>query len=118
MVARVSWNDQSPGGRMRRVIASALVMLAGCSVHRLSTVMDPWVGKPEADLVAKWGAPDRRADLAGGEAVLTWVKGRESALNPDGESASHRSCQVSVRVSAAHVIQSWSSVGCPKVVQS
>jgi hypothetical protein len=53
-------------------ILSIIALLLACT-PKLNTTMQSWVGKPEAQLLASWGAPTNREVLDGGVKVYTWV---------------------------------------------
>lgn len=52
------------------VIAAGL--LAGCASARINSRMQSWVGKPESDLVARWGQPQAVLDDRHGGRVLVY----------------------------------------------
>ena len=58
--------------KRRHAAVLALVVLFGACATQKS-VMESWVGKPESDLLARWGAPDRTAEISNGGKVDTWV---------------------------------------------
>ena len=49
-----------------------LTLLVGC--RSPGKAMASWVGKPEAQLIASWGAPDSSMRLDDGSKVLTWKR--------------------------------------------
>jgi hypothetical protein len=91
------------------------VATAGCSlgIRRLSTTMQEWVGKPDAELIAQWGAPDRTATLGDTARVLTWITTWNSA--DDGEPPTMTECRRSFTISRAGQITRWSAGGCPSL---
>jgi hypothetical protein len=95
-------------------IALAIVLTAcALGVHRLSTLMEAWVGRNENELVSAWGVPNGgRADLPNGNHVLTWSK-------PTCKNSGERTvCRESFTASADGTILSWSVQGCPAVVST
>ena|SRR5438093_13350754 len=55
---------------MRTVLAVVLLLVVGCVGRR----MDAWVGHPEYELLANWGAPDNRLERRDGSRVLRWSR--------------------------------------------
>jgi hypothetical protein len=55
---------------MRSALALALLLAAGCVGRR----MDAWIGHPEHELLAHWGAPDIRLEHRDGSRVLRWTR--------------------------------------------
>ena len=53
------------------VVLGLIVFLGACATT--TSVMKSWVGQPEAQVLASWGAPDRTAALPDGSKVDTWV---------------------------------------------
>ena len=47
-----------------------LIGLSGCTTT--ANKMASWVGRPEADLLSSWGAPDSSANLPNGTKIYTW----------------------------------------------
>lgn len=61
---------------MKRTLIVAL--LAGCAtVAQYDANMQTWLGKPEADLIRQWGAPDAAYETAGAK-FLTYNKVQHS----------------------------------------
>jgi hypothetical protein len=57
--------------KLRHVAAFALVLcLDACTTK---SAMNSWIGRPESQLLASWGAPDRTARFPDGRKVDTWV---------------------------------------------
>lgn len=94
------------------ILCGLLVALAGC-VRRMSTAMNAWVGKEEAQLVSELGAPNRTADLPNGQKVLTWVTTYNGA--DPGQMPVMVECVRSFTISASKVV-SWSTRGCPSII--
>ena len=49
-----------------------LIGLSGCTTT--ATKMASWVGRPEAELLSQWGAPDSSTDLPNGTKIYTWKR--------------------------------------------
>ena len=65
---------------IRILILSAALALAGCATQAgYKKVMDTWMGKPELDLVRKWGAP-RQTYESGGSKFLTFATSRTISM--------------------------------------
>lgn len=56
-------------GRIGALIGTLLCVSCTPKIERQ---MRTWVGKPEAQLVSTWGAPDSKQDVAGAT-VYTWT---------------------------------------------
>jgi hypothetical protein len=97
---------------VRKLILALVVLLGSGCVHRLSTDMNAWVGRPADDLVSEWGVPRRTADLSDGHRVMTWVRSWNSA--DQGREPVMQDCERSFTVAGGKV-QSWSASGCPSV---
>lgn len=50
--------------------ASVAILLTGC----VSNEMRSWVGRPQSELIAQWGAPQRKSDDGLGGYVLTYER--------------------------------------------
>jgi len=85
--------------RLRHAAALALVVLSACAT---SSLMNGWVGKPESQLLAAWGKPDKDAALAGGGKVDTWV--RTDWLHD---------CEKTFTIDPKGTIVGWSDSDCP-----
>lgn len=98
---------------MRKLLLALVVVVAasGC-VHRLSSDMNPWVGRPAGALVSKWGAPNRSAELADGRTAMTWVRSWNTA--DQGRDPVIQECERTFTVAAGKVV-SWSANGCPSI---
>lgn len=104
-----SMNKSLRGRRLERFNLPALaltVALSGCLVHTMASRMDQWVGKDEALLVERWGAPNLTAPLPNGGKTLTWVY----TVTDDDHSL--RQCRRSMTISPAGKVLSWSSDQC------
>ena len=51
-------------------VVSALVLFGGCV--SLSARMQSFMGRPDTELVSRWGAPDRKVTLSDSSVVMTW----------------------------------------------
>lgn len=56
---------------MIRTFALLAVALALASCASTTDIMNSWIGKSDADLMAKWGAPDLESGTSSGK-VLTY----------------------------------------------
>src|ERR1700756_5617440 len=90
-----------------RISAATLVvaiLLGGCATT--SATMKSWVGAPEDELVASWGAPDTTATLPDGNKLDTWV------TKPTNQSGVHV-CAKAFTVDSQGKVTQWScSSGC------
>ena len=57
--------------KLRHAAAVALVVcLDGCTTK---AAMNSWIGRPESQLIASWGAPDKTGSFPDGRKVDTWI---------------------------------------------
>lgn len=55
----------------------ALLALGAChTAQSYGEYLGTWVGRPEADLVAQWGAPMAMEDLGGGRQLFTYMQAK------------------------------------------
>ena len=97
---------------MRKLILALVVVAASGCVHRLSSDMNPWVGRSADDLVSHWGTPNRSAELGGGRKALTWVRSWNTA--DQGRDPVMQDCERTFTVAGGKV-ESWSANGCPTI---
>lgn len=90
--------------KLRHAVALALLFSA-CTTT--ASVMKSWVGKPENQVLARWGAPDRQVALADGGKVDTWVTTGGTA-----EYGLH-TCRQTFTVNSEGTIVKWAYNGCP-----
>jgi hypothetical protein len=77
---------QNEGTTLKKYLAQNVPLLllslaltlfgVGCThgPSKLEVAMSSWVGKPAAEMLAVWGAPDTSLKLDDGTSVLTWKK--------------------------------------------
>ncbi len=85
--------------KLRNAAALALAVFSACATRAL---MNNWVGKPESQLLAAWGAPDKHAALADGGKTDTWVT--QSLLHD---------CERTFTVNPKGTIVGWTYNDCP-----
>ena len=81
-----------------------MINLLGC--NSTNKVMKSWVGNSESQLVANWGAPDKRVSLADGSRVYTW-KTTENDLLGEGTHEERKT----FTIGPDGIIKSWSYSG-------
>jgi hypothetical protein len=54
------------------LLASATLAACTSMPQAMDSILRPWVGAPYADIVYKWGEPDRRTGKADGSTVAEW----------------------------------------------
>ncbi len=81
---------------MLKVIGiAACLVLAGCAAE----IMKSWLGHPETELLASWGAPDKSA-RSGSTKIHTW----------DGQNLYGQIiCTTSFVIGADHIVESYST---------
>ena len=89
-----------------------LLLLATACIHSMKSEMEAWIGHDQSEIVQKWGAPIRSADLSDGTRVLTWET-RYNAADQD-EPPEMVSCVQSFTFSKAGKAIAWSTRNCPK----
>ena len=87
-----------------------LLLLATACVHSMKSGMQAWIGHDQSEIIQKWGAPVRSADLPDGSRVLTW----ETAYNAadQGEPPEMVSCVQSFTFSKDGKAITWSTRNC------
>src|ERR1700722_12737143 len=89
---------------MRPRYVTVLAMLfSACTTQK--SVMRSWVGQPESQVLASWGAPDRTAALSDGGKVDTWV----STWN---NNYGLQTCRKSFTVNSQGIVTQWSFSDC------
>lgn len=77
----------------------------------MKSEMERWIGHDENEIVSRWGAPERSADLPNGSKVLTWTQRWNSA--DSGDPPTMVTCNMSYTFSPAGKATAWSAMGCP-----
>jgi hypothetical protein len=98
---------------MRRFVLFSL-LLAGCAafgIHSMKSEMESWIGHDQSEIMSKWGAPVRSADLPNGSKVLTWTQQWNNA--DEGEMPTMATCSMSFTFSPQGIATAWSAMGCP-----
>lgn len=90
---------------MKTLISFAvLFLLAGCAT---TGGMQSWIGKPESELLSRWGPPDATATTNEGKKIVTWKHTWAHGNNI-------YTCRRTFTVGSG-VLERWSAVGdCPK----
>lgn len=89
---------------LHHAAALALVIFfSACTTTK--SVMKSWVGQPESQLLASWGAPDRTAALPDGGKVDTWV----TVWN---NSYGLQTCRKTFTLDGDGTVTQWSYSGC------
>ena len=90
-----------------------LVALAACQTPNQ---MDGWIGKPEKDLIASVGQPQREVLNSDGSKKLVWEEQqwyRATGASKTSFPVSHISvCRKSFTIDKAGIILSWQFEGC------
>ncbi len=89
----------------------SVLLLLGCARYK-DSVMAPWVGAPEDELVAAWGYPSAANDIVTINDQTKVYTYRYVTTGPDG---SPSSCRVSFTLTAG-VVARWeyNGSGCPR----
>jgi hypothetical protein len=58
--------------KLSTVAALALTTLSLGACMTIQERMDTWIGSTDAEMMSKWGAPDRQARAADGVRILTY----------------------------------------------
>ncbi|MCG3150279.1 MAG: hypothetical protein PCFJNLEI_03760 [Verrucomicrobiae bacterium] len=54
------------------LVLLTLALAIGCA--SMQSVMDSWIGQPEAKLLERYGAPDLQTTLPNGSRIYTWKR--------------------------------------------
>jgi hypothetical protein len=58
---------------MKPSYAAAFALAVCLGACTTKSAMNSWIGRPESQLLASWGAPDKTASFPDGGKVDTWV---------------------------------------------
>lgn len=65
------------------LIICGLLILSACrTAANYNAELNRWVGKPENDLIAEWGAPDSTFNLGRSGKIITYIKKSEEIIPP------------------------------------